>query len=105
MVEHAAVNRRVVGSSPTGGATSEQSSLCSDFVFQEKKRRIFDFLGNDMPPFLINVDLHLCARLAVLRASEKIAVSGYKENKRRSIKIDFAAHGRELKTAFPCAAL
>ena len=58
-----------------------------------------------MPPFLINVDLHLCARLAVLRASEKIAVSGYKENKRRSIKIDFAAHGRELKTAFPCAAL
>ena len=33
LVEHAAVNRRVVGSSPTGGATSEQSSLCSDFVF------------------------------------------------------------------------
>ena len=57
-----------VGSSPTGGATSEQSSLCSDFVFQEKKRRIFDFLGNDMPPFfLINVDLQFCARRAAVR--------------------------------------
>ena len=33
LVEHAAVNRRVVGSSPTGGATAEQSlSLFCFFV-------------------------------------------------------------------------
>ena len=50
-----------------------------------------------MPPFLINVDLHLCARRAAVRALEKIAVSGHKENVRRSIKLDFSAHVREFK--------
>ena len=48
-VEHAAVNRRVVGSSPTGGATSEQSSLCSDFfIFLISKQATRPLA----PPFL-----------------------------------------------------
>ena len=39
-VEHAAVNRRVVGSNPTGGATSEQSPLCSVLLCEAKLRAL-----------------------------------------------------------------
>ena len=36
-VEHAAVNRRVVGSSPTGGATSERTKVRSDFSLRKNQ--------------------------------------------------------------------
>lgn len=39
LVEHAAVNRRVVGSSPTGGATSERTLLRSDFFTKKSGTR------------------------------------------------------------------
>ena len=42
-VEHATVNRRVVGSSPTWGARSEQI-FCSDFfVIRRRRRRLFSW--------------------------------------------------------------
>ena len=43
MVERSAVNRNVVGSSPTGGARAEQRKLCSVFVFQIYSFIIFGF--------------------------------------------------------------
>ena len=45
LVEHAAVNRRVVGSSPTGGATaSERTLLCSDFCLHKNQSPAPSFL-------------------------------------------------------------
>ena len=43
-VEHAAVNRRVVGSSPTGGATSERTLLRSDFSYAKNQSHVPSFL-------------------------------------------------------------
>ena len=44
LVEHAAVNRRVVGSSPTGGATSERTLLRSDFSYAKNQSHVPSFL-------------------------------------------------------------
>ena len=43
MVEHSAVNRRVVGSSPTGGATKGEppsEKVAAHFFYSESQRRL-----------------------------------------------------------------
>jgi hypothetical protein len=54
LVERSAVNRNVVGSSPTGGARAEQRNLCSVFlctnsILQEGAGMLGDFIGAAFP--------------------------------------------------------
>ena len=54
LVERSAVNRNVVGSSPTGGARAEQRNLCSVFSYansisQEGSGMVADFINAAFP--------------------------------------------------------
>ena len=59
LVEHAAVNRRVVGSSPTGGATTEQAIYRLLCLFIQKS----GFTHADAPPLLQKVTFASATRL------------------------------------------
>ena len=56
-VERMTVNHDVTGSSPVGGAMSEQSSLCSDFFF------VFQEIVHCQPPNRVNSILNIAVPL------------------------------------------
>ena len=60
LVERSAVNRNVVGSSPTGGARAEQRNLCSAFscansISQEGSEMVSDFINAAFPWILMGL--------------------------------------------------
>ena len=66
-VEHAAVNRVVVGSSPTWGATSERTSLRSDFSLRKNQ--------SHAPSFLLCRKKARSARLFACKRSQRLTVA------------------------------